>query len=285
MKFISTFLIVSTLLSFVSLPTLAKSAQTFNSDVVHVFILAGQSNMQGRTTIPAVQVVNENVLIWNGTRVLRLDVSGNPTRDGMGTVKIESMGWRIAQEPVNIYPNGRFSPSTSFANSIIKQTGLSNLRIGLINCAVGGTSIEQWSSDGEYYRTCLRLVKQLMSLEKVVIDGVIWSQGESNTISKQAADNWLSLTKQLYENFKRDLNNNSLPFVFAQLGYDIKSSKFPYWTYLQNIQPQLVGENIAMISTKDLSKNLDRIHFNTKSQIIIGERLATAFLTISTWPK
>src|SRR5215472_11008371 len=83
-----------------------------------VFICSGQSNMmgaqQGQTP------VTHPTMIWS----------------------FDGSGWVQARDP--IYPGFGVGPGVSFADTM---AGLTGENIGIVPCAVGATTIQQWQPD------------------------------------------------------------------------------------------------------------------------------------------
>ena len=239
----------------------AKKAESIKSPydarIVHIFMLAGQSNMSGKVPAPIVQRASNNVFMWRNSK----------------------NGWVTALEPVNSFSGSGFGPSLSFGLHLIQSLNTKDLQIGLINCAVPGSRIETWVGDSARYSECKREVDAALASGNAVLEGVIWSQGEGNTRTKEAADRWLPYTRILFNRIRRDFGNPNLPIVYAQLGEKPKEAGFPYWAYLQAIQPQLAGTYTRMIVTSDLAK-VDALHFDLASQVVIGARFGRAFLSI-----
>jgi hypothetical protein len=148
-------------------------------------------------------------------------------------------------------------------------------KIGLIPCAVGGTSIIVWKP-GEYDVATKThpfddMLVRLQAAQKTgVIKGVLWLQGESDS-NPEKAKNYLANLETLI-NHIRDLTGNlSLPFVAGELGR--------YKEQYQNINNELAKlpakvANTAVASSKRFTDKGDSTHFNSASAEKYGKRFA-----------
>ena len=231
-------------------PGVKKQVLAQQNPPVHAFVLVGQSNMVGHGSLPLVQSASGNIFKWDNS------------------------AWVTGIEPVHY---GEFGPSMSFALELMRLKNDANYKIGLIPCAKGGSSITEWQKGQTFYTECLNKVKAVQA-NGAIIEGMLMSQGEADSQTKQAANAWGGLVIQFAKDFRSDYGNIHTPFIFAQLGYDPHIVKYPYWKYLHDLQPAILSGhgNYRMIVTDDLSKNSDKIHFNRDSQVTIGQRFARA---------
>ncbi len=95
----------------------------------YIFILAGQSNMAGRGIVEPQDTISSQY-------VLSLNSSNE---------------WIYAKEPLHYYEPERagLDCGLSFGKSL-SVLYRKNITIGLIPCAVGGSSIEQWLGDSTH---------------------------------------------------------------------------------------------------------------------------------------
>jgi len=244
-----------------------------------VWILAGQSNMQGNGNM-------ENV------------TEPHPL------VHLYSMGyqWRIAKEPLHLLQESpdpvhytRVMKSEEeraqkikeginakkgaglglpFAIEMVKRTGRP---IGLIASAHGGTSMTQWDpslKDQGGESLYGSMYKQVQSAGGKV-RGVLWYQGESDA-SKDPQPLYKERMRKLVESFRKDFGNPQLPFYYVQIGrFVLENPDATYWNKLQNDQLELEKELApgGMVPAIDLSID-DLIHAGTDGLQILGYRLA-----------
>lgn len=201
-------------------------------------------------------------------------------------------------------------------------TAKTEIPIGLISLAVGGSPLEAWldkkavESDNELMKIfqgdwmknknleewcILRASQNLDGLiqipkdengynhpfkpeflykstyeyfSKVAIKGVIWYQGESNSLSKWRAEQHEKLFPFFIDSWRKQWGQN-LPFYFCQLSSisTEKGYKSENWGYFRDSQHRMSASisNIGMAVTSDVG-HLTDVHPTNKK--VVGERLA-----------
>lgn len=181
-----------------------------------------------------------------------------------------------------------------------------NVPVGLICNAIGGSTTESWvdrhtletefhpilkdwtkndfiqpwarergalhlkNSTHKYKRhpfePCYLYESGILPLQQYPIKGVIWYQGESNAHNMEAHE---KLFKLLVDSWRKNWNNEELPFYYVQLS----SLNRPSWTWFRDSQRRLMSEiqHTGMAVSSDYGDSLD-VHPRIKKPI--GERLA-----------
>ncbi len=174
--------------------------------------------------------------------------------------------WEPARNPLNRYSSVRkdlamqkLGPGYSFVRKMLEQDKTAT--IGLIVNARGGTGIDEWLGKSELYWGARKRTKAAMN--HGTLKGVLWHQGESDQGNPDA---YLGKLQSLIANLRADLNSPNLPFIAGQIAKDgainAEIAKLPDATH-----------STAFVSSKDLATT-DGTHFDTKSQILLGERYA-----------
>ena len=200
-----------------------------------LWILAGQSNMEGVGDLDDVQRPSPRVNMFDQTDQ-----------------------WRFAQEPlhrlvdaadrVHWQRNSKKQPEkltgevlVNWINGRHKGAGLglpfavalseaTAVPIGLIPCAHGGTSMDEWSptlrdkgSDSLYGAMYLRF-----QAAGGKVTGILWYQGESDANAKDAPQ-----FRKKFEDFiaavRRDFNDSDLPFYYVQIGRHVSKGSAEPW--------------------------------------------------------
>lgn len=263
-----------TLVSFLVLPTIVIGQKIHPAQNVvpegklppkeklHVYIMAGQSNMAGRGIVePQDTVINPRLITLN--------------QEGQ---------WVYAQEPLHHYEPSLqgLDCGKSFGDHLISALP-EDVFVALIPAAVGGSSIDQWLQDQTY-----REVKLWSNLETLVskanehgtIKGVIWHQGESDA-NPRGAQVYEVKMKELIQKMRMLSGNPNLPFIMGELGGFWVKYKNPIQAdQVNKILHQVAKEdkNAGIIITSDLHHKGDTLHFNGPSLRIMGERYATEML-------
>lgn len=251
--------------------------EVLNVLVGDVWVLAGQSNMQG---------------VGNRVNEERPDPQVN-------TFSM-SYEWRVAQEPLHtlaespdaIHFDGNQGEEErakqiaywrdghkgtglglSFAREMVRRTGRP---VGLIASAHGGTSMAGWDpalkeqGGASLYGS---MVKQVAAAGGKV-RGVLWYQGESDA-NAEASAIFSEKFDGLIAAMRRDFNNPDLPFYFVQLGRVIIPWDEPAWNRIQTIQLDAATRipHTAVVPAVDLGLD-DGIHISTSGLKTLGHRLA-----------
>ncbi|HEX7848027.1 MAG TPA: sialate O-acetylesterase, partial [Chitinophagaceae bacterium] len=163
-------------------------------------------------------------------------------------------------------------PAISFANEMLK--GNKKIKIGLVPCAWGGSPIKVWEPGAQYfaahpYDDAIKRVK--IAMQKGVLKGILWHQGESDNDSAKATV-YLQKLKTLVNKLRTDLQIAGLPFVAGEIGHFNKTG------IINKVINQLPGEveNTAVVSANGLVDKGDKVHFDTYSSRELGKRYATA---------
>lgn len=254
-----------------------------NVFVGDLWLLAGQSNMQGVGNNEDVEEPDPRVLIF----------AMNDT-------------WRVAEEPIHRLPESRDIVHSKveddaeraklvmdvtdwtkgaglglpFAKAVAEATGRP---IGLVPCAHGGTSMTQWSPEGRDQGGATLYGAMYRRFQEVggKVKGVLWYQGESDS-TDEAAPEYFRKFSEFIEAVRRDFEQPELPFYYVQIGRLTVTDNplLKNWNRIQMDQLRLESAlpNVGMVATVDLSMD-DLIHIGTPGLKVVGHRLANRVLT------
>jgi hypothetical protein len=249
----------------------------------HLYLLVGQSNMAGRGEITA----SYRDLQYNN--IFMLDKSGK---------------WVPAHHPlhfdkpaiVGVGPGLAFAKAMAEADPGIHQVDspdsgnrlspVSKVRIGLVPCAVGGTSIRSWTPGGYDSATKTHpfddaLLRIAEARKSGVFKGIIWHQGESDSKPPEAAQ-YLKNLEILVQRLRAATGVRELPFVAGELGTFRPSYQ------LINLEltklPGTIPVSALAVST-DLMHKGDSTHFDSQSADLLGKRMAEAMMVLQTAAK
>jgi len=160
-----------------------------------------------------------------------------------------------------------------FAVEMAARTGVP---IGLVPCAHGGTSMEQWSPalkdrEGEsLYGAMYRRVQAVGGRVK----GILWYQGESDANPK-AAPVFLEKFENFVKAVREDFKQPDLPFYYVQIGRHVDKNNLAQWNDVQVAQLRAESEipNSGMVASVDLQLD-DGIHVSTPDLKRLARRLA-----------
>ncbi|MGF2411093.1 sialate O-acetylesterase [Ferruginibacter sp.] len=217
----------------------------------HLYLLIGQSNMAGRGAVDAERKTSN-------PQILMLDSLNQ---------------WVLATDPVHYdKPVAGVGPAISFAKNMLGDD--KEIKIGLIPCAWGGSPIKVWQPGATYFNAHPyddAIARTKMAMQKGVLKGIIWHQGESDNDSGRAVL-YLDKLKTLIQRLRTDLQNPNLPFIAGEIGHFNKTD------FINPIVNHLPGavKNTSVISAKGLTDKGDKLHFDASSARELGKRYATA---------
>jgi hypothetical protein len=276
--------------------------------LVHIFILAGQSNAvgfndavtykAGKDSFDTQFLKNSHVLFWPGTNAIK-SVAGRWI--ALQTGVSDMPGWP--------YKNA-FGPEIGFAEMI--QTLMPGEDIAILKYAVGGTGIAR-SSDysdfipslkgfddkgvnwhypeperepGALYKNLMQNIQQGMdSLKKQYkhcrISGFIWMQGEHEAgVSASMAKDYKDLLFHFFTSVRKQLGVKDLPVVIGQ----VNMNSWAFGDQARQRQSEYCASDpfCKLVTTTDLPRNGngDTAHFDAEGMILLGERFAQQMLTL-----
>jgi hypothetical protein len=239
--------------------TIEKVKQLPAKENFYIYLMAGQSNMAGRGFVAGEDTLSSSL-------VLALDKNNE---------------WVYAKEPLHYYEPTRtgLDCGLSFAKELSKKLG-NKITIGLVPCAVGGSSIEQWLNNATYRGVTLYsnfLEKAKAAAQYGTIKGLLWHQGESNT-GERSRINYKQKLETFFAKLRNDLQQPDLPIYMGTLGSYLTKYSFPYTEEINKDIKEVTesGKNIYLIKTSDFTHLKDTIHFDSPSQRSMGKRFAKA---------
>jgi len=220
-------------------------------------LLIGQSNMAGRGFIEDVPpIYNEHIHMLRNGR------------------------WQMMAEPLNVDRHvAGVGPAASFAQAWTEDHPGES--IGLIPCAEGGSSIDEWSSDGILTRHALSEARFAMETSELV--GILWHQGESDSYGGRY-ETYKEKVCTLFNHLREELNAPDIPIIMGELGEYLGESGFGK----SAVEYKQVNEVLAdvahseehtyLVTSKGMTANPDGIHMDAISQRQFGLRYYEAFL-------
>jgi Carbohydrate esterase, sialic acid-specific acetylesterase len=224
--------------------------------MIKSFLMLGQSNMAGRGFLHEVEpIYNEKIkMLRNGQ-------------------------WQMMTEPINYdRPVAGVSLAASFAEAWSKANP--NKEIGLIPCAEGGSSLDDWHPEGTLFQHALSEAR--FALKTSEICGILWHQGESDSHSS-LHETYYEKLSFIIETLRKELNLQNVPLIIGELGDFLGKTGFGKFSpEFQEINEQLrrfahEQQNCYFVTAKGLTANPDGIHFNAISQRKFGYRYFEAY--------
>jgi peptidoglycan/xylan/chitin deacetylase (PgdA/CDA1 family) len=262
-----------------------------------VWVLAGQSNMQGAGRTPDTLVDPKIWMMnlddrWMRAReplhrifeatapayaIASYELSGDPEKSMEKTRKFFSEQAPISrQKPIGGVGSGMY-----FARHVLASTGRP---IGLIPCALGGSKIDQWNPAGKIHGDSTlygAMLHRVLSAGAQHIKGLIWYQGESEAFMGQP-DTYEAKMLALVDSFRRDIGRPDLPVLIVQIGRVIIGDRKmdPSWEAIRNVQLKLISDRPNLYLTTGIDLELDDcVHISSQGNQRMGARLGELALT------
>jgi len=229
-----------------------------------LWLLCGQSNMKGRGVMPEEPKQDPRIIMMH---------------------KMDDQ-WYLARHPLHLtgdaktfqgHDNAGVGPGLAFAEVLAAQD--KTAAMGLVPCAVGGSSIKLWQKGAKLYDEALRRAKlalQTTAPVKARLRGILWLQGEANA-NAQDRPQYAQQLRSMIEAFRTDLAMPELPFIACTIG---EMQPEPRLTDLKAMNELLLAlpksvPHTACVDARDLKTHIgDSVHFDTAAQTEIGKRFA-----------
>ena len=249
-----------------------------------IYLCFGQSNMEGNATPEAQDYEN----VSERFKMMAAVDFSNPVR--------KRGEWYIAIPPLCRQGTG-LTPADYFGRTMVEKLP-DNVKVGVINVAVGGTSIkgfmEEYVADyvaGEAdwfknYMACYdnnpfrRLVETAKRAQNYgIIRGILMHQGETDG----GMGNWTENVKKVYERLLSELNlsADNVPLL---AGETVQTDQGGYCGGFNSVIATLpnVIPTAHVISSKGCPQKGDGLHFTAEGYRTIGKRYADCMLKLLT---
>ncbi len=282
------------LLLVFSLTSLLQAAE------VDVYLLGGQSNMQGIGKLKNLPLADKpelkNVFFFQGGKFEVYEINKTKTSAR----------------------KGEFGPELGFSKLMTESTP--DKSIYLIKYHASGQPLHHgWNGNkwvggkpakgrrnfypgtkqgdpntGNLYATMTKKYKAgIKSLTDAghtpVVKGFLWMQGEQDSKNEVSAGSYDVSLKRLITRMKQDLGLEKLPFVFGQVLPAEKS--LPRFTHRKLIREKMAAADMgsglpsaiplcSMLSTDTFPLLPDTVHYNARGQLMLGESMAKEILTL-----
>ena len=250
---------------------------TARADHFEVFLVAGQSNCDGRGAASALtgplakwaKLQDDVIIAYSCSKLRGLILES----DGFKPLQT---GWSVAPgkaRPTKL-PSGTFGPELAFGRAMADR--MPGKKIALIKYTEGGTSLQKdWNPDvkDRLYAAFLDFTEK--SLKKLTdqghtftIRGLIWHQGESD--AAMSAEDYQKLLTGFIGQVRADLKTPDMPFGIGEVFDNGKRDSIR--TAQKKTAEAVKG---AFFVPADKLKTFDGgTHFDADSQIELGDSFA-----------
>ncbi len=245
-----------------------------------VWLLAGQSNMEGRGRIEGAPHPHPRVRAR--FMVGHWGISREPIpfpQESSDSVHCAQPLALAAIRRLRRQARTGVGPGVFFGREMVRRSG--GIPQGLIGVAHGGTAMSQWDPSlkrlggRSLYGSMLRALRETGQ----PISGVLWYQGESDA-NPTCVPHYTRRMRRLVAALRHDLRQPRLPFLMVQIGkvfgtgwaagWDVAS-----WNQIQEQQRLLENDipRLACVASVDLAMD-DAIHVGSAGFSRLGARLA-----------
>ena len=226
--------------------------------ILHSVLIIGQSNMAGCGVLSeAAPLDREHIKVMKNGR------------------------WQPAFRPVNFDRDfSGVSLVESFAASYAAEKGVT---VGIIPCADGGTSLDQWRVGGLLYDHAVMMGR--LAQRTSTIAAVLWHQGEADC-APHLWPTYQERIKKIFDALRRDLGLDDVPFLVGGLGdFLVDCVGFgPLKNYYHvNDQLRAFADSepmVAYVPAEGLTSKPDNLHFDTAGLHAFGIRYYEVFKTL-----
>lgn len=240
-----------------------ETEQENTKENFHLYLLMGQSNMAGRGLVGAIDTINH-------PRVYMLD---------------SSMNWVLAKDPMHFdKPVAGVGLGLTFGK--IMANSNSDVKIGLIPTAVGGSSIHAWFRDSLHQQTYVypfndMVLRAKEALKEGTIKGILWHQGESDTGSEASVSSYSEKFFAMMDSVYKELEIEPVPVVIGEIGHFFYG-KAPLAENLNQQLEKIASSQacIGLVSAEGLHHKGDSTHFDSDSYHELGRRYAVEMMKL-----
>lgn len=268
--------LICTALLLASLPSFSQDPNFY------IFLAFGQSNMEGAAKFEAQDTisVDERFRVLEAVNCKELNrTKGN---------------WYTAVPPLTRCKTG-LGPVDYFGRTLVSNLP-ANVKVGVINVAVGGCKIELFDKDNYQTYTATapdwmkgmladydgnpyaRLVEMAKIAQKSgVIKGILMHQGESNTGDKT----WPTKVKGVYENLLTDLNlkAQAVPLLAGEVVNADQGGVCATMNPIIASLPETIP-TAHVISSAGCPDGPDNLHFSAEGYRMLGKRYGEKMLSL-----
>lgn len=226
--------------------------------MIHSILIIGQSNMAGRGIISEAEPLNNmggRIKVLRNGRWQNMYRPVNPDRPFSGTCLAESFAAKYAEDHEGV-------------------------EVGIIPCADGGTSLNQWHEGGLLYDHAAYMTR--LALRTSNLAAILWHQGEADC-APELNCLYLEKIRKIMSALRRDIGAEDVPLLVGGLGDFLpKRTSSPNLAHYERVNDALrefasTENRCAYVPADGLSANEDNLHFSAAGLYEFGLRYYEQF--------
>ncbi|WP_068316927.1 sialate O-acetylesterase [Aliiruegeria sabulilitoris] len=228
--------------------------------VTEVFILAGQSNMIGRPAFDGGTAYPEGVLQYDMTGALI-----------------------PATSPLDHHDEEAGDMGLALQFAIDYATAHPARQLVLLPAADGGTGFAtgHWGVGESLYASLVSRANTLFAAHpEFRLGGILWHQGESDSTSETAANDYATELLALIEGLRSEISaaDESTPFIVGDMVPDLSPTSYAFQATVRDVLSgiQALAPYTAFVAAADLTDGGDDLHFDAASLRVLGSRYFVA---------
>lgn len=241
--------------------SLAEETKPEEKKDLHLFLLAGQSNMAGRGKV-------DDQARKADPRIFSLNKGG---------------AWQVAMDPIHW---DKRSAGTGIGKPFAAIIADKNpgAAIGLIPAACGGSPINTWTPGAYWEQTKSHpwddaISRAKLAMQSGSLKAILWHQGESDSNAK-AAPKYAEELEDLIYRFRKEFDSPDLPFIIGQLGRFPGKPWNEHREAVDTAQREVAKKlkNVHFVEIPDPESIGDDLHFDTTTLRRFSQGYADAYL-------
>ena len=224
--------------------------------MIHSFLMIGQSNMAGRGKIGEVPpIIDRRIHMLRNGRWVVMTEPINPDRQVYPTIER--------------FPISGVGLAASFAGEYVNFFADD---AGLIPCADGGTSLNDWAVGGLLYDNAVS--QSRLAQRTSEFSGILWHQGEGDCTTMENVGAYHDKFIDFIVSLRKDLNVGNVPLVIGEIGEICPRGQSQHSHEINEVFHSISKDlpNCAVASAEGLTLYEDGLHFDSVSQREFGRR-------------
>ena len=270
----------------------AVSLSSLQAEKVDLYLLGGQSNMEGQGSIKQLKEEQKKfskpVHFWNGKAWENLKVGQTRTSNKPDRFGLEiSFAQEMAKLGENVYMVKHSASGMPLHHGWHRNTWKGGEpEAGRVNFYPGIKKNDP--KQGSLYKIMLkRYQDSIAALKKQghtpVVRGFLWMQGEQDSKNELSATVYGECLKRLRDRLAEDLGVEKLPIIYGQvLAYEPALERFTHRKEIREVMAQSDStsghakalKDAFMVATEGCSLKKDTVHYDTAGYLQLGRKFA-----------